>query len=265
MALGEGAIDWASFSMIRMLSGALTLMLAFAILGGRGRVHRQGSWRSAAWLTTYAVAFSYAYLSLGAGTGALILFGTVQLTMIGFGVLRGERPGLLEWTGFVIAAGGLVYLVLPGVEAPDLAGAFLLAMAGLGWGAYRLTGKRPTQAAWATLSSLAPRDLLSLPLPLLPLAPIPASAWGVVLALASGMLATGIGYMIWYAVLPLLTSTRASILQLAVPVIAAIGGGLLLGETIDLRMILASATILGGVALTLLTRPGRRGRSVEGG
>lgn len=257
MALGEGAIDWASFSLIRMLSGALTLMLAFAILGGKGRVVHQGSWRAAGWLTTYAVTFSYAYLTLGAGTGALILFGTVQLTMIGYGVLRGERPSGLEWTGFLIAAAGLVYLVLPGVQSPDVIGALLMAIAGLGWGAYSLLGKGSTHAAWDTMGNLLRTSLLLLPFFLLMLPRAQISSWGIVLALSSGILATGIGYWVWYAVLPLLSAMRAGILQLAVPVIAAVGGGLLLGERIDLRMILASATILGGVALALLNRPVR--------
>jgi drug/metabolite transporter (DMT)-like permease len=255
MALGEGAIDWASFSMIRMGSGALTLVLAFQLLGGKGRVTQHGSWRSAAWLTAYAVTFSYAYLSLGAGTGALILFGTVQLTMIGHGVCRGERPGLLEWTGFLIATGGLVYLVLPGITSPDLFGAFLMALAGLGWGAYSLMGKGSTHAAWDTMGNLLRTSLLFSPIFLLALDRAHLSAYGVLLALLSGVLATGMGYMVWYAVLPKLTATRAGILQLTVPLLAAAAGGLLLGETIDLRILIASVTILGGVALSLLSRP----------
>ncbi len=254
MALEGGAIDWASFSMIRMSSGALTLVLVFGMMRGQGRVWRHGSWRSASWLTAYAVTFSYAYLSLGAGTGALILFGTVQLTMIGYGVLRGERPGVLEWSGFLIAGGGLVYLVLPGVTAPDLMGAILMSGAGLGWGAYSLLGRGSTHAAWDTMGNLLRTSLLFLPVLLLALPTAHFSAYGILLALESGILATGMGYMVWYAVLPHLTATRAGILQLSVPLLAVLGGGLLLGERLGWRILVASAAILGGVAIALLAR-----------
>lgn len=255
MALQDGAIDWASFSMIRMASGALTLAVAFLLARGKERIHRQGSFRSAAWLCTYAITFSYAYLTLGAGTGALILFGTVQLTMIGHGVWRGERPGILEWSGLLIAGAGLVYLVLPGVTAPDLLGAVLMSVAGLGWGAYSIMGRGSTHAAWDTMGNLLRTSFLFAPVLLLALPWTHLSLDGVLLALASGILATGLGYMAWYAVLPSLTSTRAGILQLAVPLLAALGGSLLLGEHLGWRMLLSSVTILGGVALAQLTRP----------
>lgn len=253
-ALGAHVIDAASFTAIRLVSGAAVL----AILA-RGAARGAGSWTSGLALFAYAAAFSFAYLRLTAATGALILFGLVQITMIGSGVARGERPRALEWVGIALSVGGLVALALPGLAAPDPGGAALMAVAGISWGVYSLRGRGATDP----LAVTADNFVRSLPLAaLLVLVGVVAngargatiSMDGVVLATASGALASGLGYSLWYAVLPQLTSTRAAIVQLLVPVLAASAGALLLAEPLTLRFASCAAAILGGVALSVVTR-----------
>ena len=251
-ALGEATIDAASFSALRLLSGALTLWLLVTLR--RGRTKLGGSWPSATCLFLYAVPFSFAYESLATGTGALILFGAVQATMLLAAVLSGERPGWLQWLGLLTALGGLVYLVLPGVSAPDPLGSALMTVAGIGWGFYSLRGRAATDALGETAGNFA----RSLPLVALVstagLGAMRVEATGAMLAVASGSLASGVGYAIWYAALRGLTASVAATVQLSVPVLAAVGGVLFMSEAVTPRLAMASVLILGGVALALLKR-----------
>lgn len=250
LALGAHLIDPAGFTAVRLGSGALALCLLIALrTGGLPRIG--GQWGSAAALFAYAAAFSLAYITLSAGTGALILFGAVQLTMILAGLLAGERPRPAEWLGLALALGGLIVLVRPGLAAPSPAGSALMATAGVAWGVYSLRGRGSTEP----LRNTAGNFLRTLPLALLLLLAAGRGAtWeprGVLLAAASGALASGLGYAIWYAALPALTATRAALVQLLVPVLAAAGGVALLGEAIPLRLPVAAAMVLGGVALAV--------------
>lgn len=226
-----------------------------AVLAARSRVPRAGSWASGAALFAYAAAFSFAYLRLTTATGALILFGCVQVTMIGWGVARGERPTILAWLGFAVAVGGLVALTLPGLAAPDPLGAALMAVAGVAWGIYSLRGRGTRDPLAATADNFA-RALPAAALLLLaiPLTGGELTVRGALLAAGSGAIASGLGYSLWYAALPGLAPTRAAILQLVVPVLAAGGGVVVLGEAVGARLVAASAAILGGVALAVLAR-----------
>ena len=259
-ALADGSIDAASFTAIRIGAGAAMLALIALVRGdGRGRHARSfggaGSWASAFALFAYAAAFSFAYLRLTTATGALILFASVQITMLGVAIARGERPGAIEWLGIATAIGGLVVLVLPGLEAPDPIGLALMASAGIAWGAYSLRGR----GASRPLAVTADNFLRAVPfaaalLIALPLAGGAISPTGVGLAIASGAVASGLGYSLWYAALPHLAPTRAAIVQLSVPVLAATGGALVLGESVTLRLVGATAVILGGIAIVLAAK-----------
>ena len=252
-ALGARSIDAASFTAIRIASGALVLL----VLAGR-RAPRTGSWPSAAALFAYAAAFSFAYLRLTAATGALILFALVQATMIGVGIWRGERPRALEWLGLALAAGGLVALTLPGLAAPDPLGAALMAGAGVAWGIYSLRGRGATNPLAVTADNFARAvPFTALLLVAIPLASGRITTRGALLAATSGALASGIGYSLWYAALPHLRATRAAIVQLSVPVLASLGAVVTLGESISLRLAGATAAILGGVLIAMLARQRR--------
>lgn len=257
LALRTGNLDAASFTAIRLASGALALWLILRARGLHDDRQRAGRWVAALLLFLYAAPFSFAYLQLSAGTGALILFGAVQLTMIGAGLHAGERPPPREWAGLAIALGGLVYLNLPGLSAPAPLGAALMALAGVAWGLYSLLGRK----AVAPIAQTAGSFLLATPLGLaLAAAGLPQahlSVPGVACAVASGALASGGGYAAWYAVLPRLSATRAGTIQLAVPVVAAIGGVAFLGERVSLRLLLSAAAIVGGVALAISARARR--------
>jgi len=250
LALGSHLIDPAGFTAVRLGSGALTLWLVTALRAG-GLPRTEGQWGSAVALFAYAAAFSLAYITLSAGTGALILFGAVQLTMILAGLRAGERPRPAEWLGLALALGGLLVLVRPGLAAPSPVGSALMATAGIAWGVYSLRGRGSTEP----LRNTAGNFLRTLPLAVLMLLAAGGGAtWeprGVLLAVASGALASGLGYAIWYAALPALTATRAALVQLLVPVLAAGGGVALLGEAIPLRLPVAAALVLGGVALAV--------------
>jgi drug/metabolite transporter (DMT)-like permease len=254
LALGRARIDPASFTAIRLLSGAIVLLLLIRATHGGEATRARGSWISAAALFAYAVAFSFAYLRIHAGVGALTLFATVQVTMVGWGWMRGERPRLFEWLGLAIALGGLVALALPGLSRPDPVGLVFMAGAGVAWGIYSLRGR----AARDPLAQTAGNFLRSLPaaagLVVLAL-PMASLTWsGALSAMASGALASGVGYSLWYAALPGLTATRAGILQLSVPALAAAGGIALLGEPLTERLAVSAAAILSGVALAMLAR-----------
>lgn len=252
LALRETAIDPASFTSVRLASGAL--LLGWLLRRRDPAVPAGGDWPSALALWAYAAGFSYAYVGLTAATGALLLFGAVQLTMIGVGLARGERLVALQSAGLLLALAGLAWLLLPGVAAPPPERAALMVVAGVAWGIYSLRGKgarNPTAVTAGNFRRAAlPALLLSL-LALLGLAPWSIDPAGFGYALASGALASGAGYALWYAVLPQIGAAQAATLQLSVPVIAAAGGVLLLGEALTLRLVLASVVVLGGVALVL--------------
>ena len=252
LALIEGEIGAGGFALIRLVSGAV--VLALLVLARSQRP--SGSWRGGFSLFIYAAFFSYAYLGLAAGTGAIILFAVVQITMLGWGIAKGERPTRLQWLGLAIALAALVWLVSPSVEAPPLYAALAMAVAGIGWGVYSLLGKGAGDPTRATAGNFIRASLIAamLAVPALMLYPeTMPSQNGIALAVASGAITSGLGYAIWYTALKDLTSTRAGIAQLSVPAIAAIGGVLFLSEPITLRFSLASGAILGGVALAVLT------------
>ena len=257
LALGQRAIDPASYTTIRLTSGAVMLFVLASRpsrQNKKGQPILRGSGISAALLFLYAITFSFAYLSLNAGTGALILFGTVQVTMLLMALWRGERPQLMEWVGLCLALSGLVYLVFPGLAAPSLLGSALMLLAGMAWGLYSIRGRGSIDP----LADTAGNFVYSVPMVLLILLiafrNIQISTNGILLAALSGALASGLGYVIWYAALKGLTATRAAIVQLSVPVIAAWGGVLLLDETISTRLFIAGQLILGGIGLSVLSR-----------
>jgi len=254
LALGQESIDAVSYTTIRLASGALTLWLIASLQTSSAGPKVRGGWISAAMLFLYAITFSFAYLSLRAGTGALILFGSVQVTMILAALRSGERPQLLEWLGVLLALGGLVYLVLPGLASPSLAGSALMTMAGIAWGVYSLRGR----GASSPLADTAGNFLRAVPLIfavlLVSLKGVHLTQTGILLAVLSGAIASGLGYVIWYAALAGLTATRAAIVQLSVPVLAGWGGVVFLAEEVSLRLILAGALILGGIALAIMGR-----------
>jgi drug/metabolite transporter (DMT)-like permease len=249
LALHRTGIDPASFTALRLASGALVLWLL--LRARRAAPIAAGSWISALALFAYAAAFSFAYVDLSAATGALLLFAAVQATMIGAGLRRGERLSLAQWSGLLVALAGLVVLLLPGATAPSPRGASAMLLAGVAWGIYSLRGRGASDAIAATSDNFLRATPFALAL--LPF----AFAWlrwdttGAYYALASGALASGLGYVLWYRALPQLRAIEAASVQLSVPVIAAMGGVLLLGETLSLRGVAAGAAILGGIALVI--------------
>jgi drug/metabolite transporter (DMT)-like permease len=252
MALKHTSIDAASFTTIRLISGAAMLWLVVRMR--RGPQAGAGNWRSALALFVYAAGFSFAYVSLPAATGALLLFGAVQATMIGYGVWAGERLLKAQVVGLVLAIGGLVGLLLPGLSAPPLQGAVLMLGAGAAWGVYSLRGKGAGDPTRVTAGNFLRAVPVAAALSILTLSGFSLDTAGLWYAVSSGALASGIGYAIWYTALPALKATHAATVQLSVPVIAASGGVVLLGEPITLRLVLASAAILGGIALVLLEK-----------
>lgn len=254
MALGPGEIDAAGFTVIRLVSGTVTLAALVLASGKTRNPAKSGSWGSGFFLFAYAVCFSFAYLGLSTATGALILFGCVQLTMVGFSLAKGVRPRPIEWIGLTVAFGGLVYLVLPGLSAPPLMNALLMAAAGIAWGFYTLRGKGSADPLADTAGNFVRSVPMAAAVALLFLPETHLSARGVLLAVLSGAVASGIGYSVWYAALRHHTPTRAAVLQLSVPVIAAIGGIAFLAEAASTRLFIAGALILGGIGLTLIKR-----------
>jgi drug/metabolite transporter (DMT)-like permease len=259
LALGHTGMDAASFTAIRLLSGALALWLIVGLRGGIAAAG--GNWPSAFALFTYAAAFSFAYVSLPAGAGALLLFGAVQATMILAGLRAGERLSLKQGVGLTLALGGLVYLMLPGLSAPPLGGALLMLGAGMAWGVYSLRGRGTADPAGATAGNFLRAAPLGIGLGAAALPWAQFDLAGAGYAVLSGALASGAGYAVWYAALRGLSATRAATVQLSVPVIAAAGGALLLGEPLTLRLAFAAAAVLGGIALVVhapAVRPSRR-------
>lgn len=277
LALEQFTIDPASFTLIRLLSGAIVLtilllsvpklMLPEQPLSADGaansnEVHankcfrlfslKQSTWLGGLSLFAYAACFSFAYISLPTGTGALILFAMVQITMLSYALVKGSRFSVAQWFGFAMALVGLVYLFLPGLSAPPLLGATLMGIAGIAWGVYSILGKRVANPTQSTTENFIRASIITLLLSLIFINDISISLQGAVLAIASGALTSGIGYAIWYAVLPFLKAASSASLQLTVPVIATIGGMVWLGEEISIRLALASISILGGVAIVVL-------------
>jgi drug/metabolite transporter (DMT)-like permease len=257
LALGTLSIDAASFTAVRLVSGAITLLILLTVRQRAGDAKQwvsAGSWRGAAYLWLYAASFSFAYVQLDTATGALLLFGTVQLTMIVTSLLRGERLSALEWLGLWIAVGGFLYLILPGLTAPTRIGFLLMVISGMAWGFYTLNGRgssRPLADTAGNFVRAAPFALL-LYLPFTD--SILISSTGFWLAVASGSLASGIGYALWYSVLPRLTGIQASVLQLSVPVLAALGGALIVGEALTTQLLISTVLLLGGIGVFLMGR-----------
>ncbi len=267
LALGPGAIDAAMFTVIRLGSGAVALfVIATSIPRPKTLRSQAGSWTSALFLFLYAMPFSFAYVTLGVGTGALILFLSVQATMLAGAIRAGDHIHWTEALGILVALAGLAFLVSPGLSAPDPVGALLMALAGVAWGIYSLRGRHSTDPIGDTAANF----LRSVPFAVivgaaaaLRAAAVGAggsarhSARGALLAVCSGVLASGLGYAVWFAALRKLRAPQAAALQLIVPVIAAVGGVWLLSERASLRLIVSAALILGGVGLALIGRASR--------
>lgn len=251
-ALQHTAIDAASFTTIRLISGALMLWLV--VLIRQGKYTGGGGWLSAFALFAYAAGFSFAYLSLSTATGALLLFGAVQATMIGYGIWVGERLLKPQIVGLVLALVGLTGLLLPGLSAPPLYGSVLMLGAGVAWGIYSLRGKGAGDPTKVTAGNFLRAVPIAAILSIVTLKVSSLDFAGFGYAVSSGAFASGVGYAIWYTVLPALKATNAATVQLSVPVIAALGGVVILGEPITLRLVLASAAILGGIALVILEK-----------
>jgi drug/metabolite transporter (DMT)-like permease len=254
MALATGEMDAASFTAVRLFSGAVVLAILWSSFSKTQSAAKSGNWTSAFFLFGYAICFSFAYLGLTAAAGALILFGAVQMTMIGVSIIRGEHPGRLEWIGLAVAGSGLIYLFFPGLSAPPLLSACLMAAAGIAWGAYTLRGKGSADPLGDTAGNFV-RSVPMVAIATLPfLSQADLSTRGVILAVLSGAVASGIGYTVWYTALKHHTATQAAVMQLAVPVIAAFGGVMLLSEALTTRLLIAAALILGGIAMTIAGR-----------
>ncbi len=252
LALKHTSIDAASFTTIRLVSGAVMLWLVVRIR--RGTYTGEGSWLSAFALFAYAAGFSFAYVSLPAATGALLLFGAVQTTMIGYGVWAGERLLKLQLVGLLLALGGLVGLLLPGLSAPPLQGSVLMLGTGIAWGIYSLRGRGVGDPTRVTAGNFLRAVPISMAFSIIMLNGSSLDTTGFWYAVSSGALASGIGYAIWYTALPSLKAANAATVQLSVPLIAALGAVVILGEPITLRLVLSSVAILGGIALVILEK-----------
>jgi len=254
LALGQQALDAASFTEIRLLSGAAMLYLLSSVRSRQLSAPSAGSWSATLMLFLYAVTFSFAYNTLDTGTGALILFGAVQMTMILITLMTGNRLHILEWLGVVLAFSGFVYLVLPGVGAPSLNGFILMTVAGIAWGIYTLKGRGSTQPLLETTGNFIRTIPLLAVLAIITSGQAHYTVDGILLAVLSGSIASGIGYAIWYMALGRLTSTLAAVVQLLVPVIAALGGVILIAEVLSLRLLVSGALILGGILAVVFAR-----------
>jgi drug/metabolite transporter (DMT)-like permease len=267
LALGHGLLDAGTFATVRVLCGALLLALLAARLAPPEEVaspprhERRESgrdWTAALALSAYLVCFTYAYRSLEAGTGALLLFGAVQLTMFAAALHARERLTAAGWFGVAFAIAGLCYLVAPGLTAPDPVGAVLMVAAGVAWGVYSLRGRSAAHPLQSTASNFVGAVPMVALVSLFATRSHHVTMHGLVLAAMSGAITSGLGYVVWYAALPLLSKARAATVQLSVPIIAALGGVLLLAEPFTARLLIASIATLGGVAIVVLTRPAPR-------
>lgn len=252
LALNDDVIDAASFTSIRLFSGIIFLLFLVVIRTKKRINIKNGSWISAFFLFLYAIAFSYAYITLDTGTGALILFGSVQATMIGYGLLKGKRLLLIEWVGLFVALVGLFVLLIPGASAPSLSGFALMSISGIAWGFYTLAGS----GSKTPLIDTANNFLRTLPfialVTILTFENIQISNQGIILAIVSGAVTSGLGYAIWYSALARLTVTQAATIQLTVPIIAAFGGVLFSNEVITIKLITSSILVLGGILVVIV-------------
>lgn len=278
LALGDGSIDWVSFTVIRLLSGALTLLLILKINGVltkprypdaqvTGKNNQQslikqqqlmlkqhqsaGSWLGGVMLFVYAASFSYAYTLLDTATGALILFAAVQLTMILLAIIKGARLKLIEWLGVITAFVGFVYLVVPDINSPSMDGLLFMTISGIAWGVYTLKGKQTTQPLRDTCANFVRSIPLVLVLFLVSLGQLELSDKGVWLAIIAGSVTSAMGYSIWYVALNGLSATKAAVVQLSVPVIAAFGGVIFVAETLTSRLMIASIVVLTGMLMVV--------------
>ncbi|HSG44901.1 MAG TPA: DMT family transporter [Anaerolineales bacterium] len=254
LALGQDTIDAISYTTVRLVSGAVMLFILASLQRKANSPVLRGNWSSAAFLFLYAFTFSLAYLNLSTGTGALILFGSVQITMIIIALWSGERPSPLEWIGLFLALGGLIYLVFPGLTAPSPLGSALMTIAGVAWGFYTLRGRGSQNPIPSTAGNFVFSVPMILIVLLFSLKSIHISSSGILYAVISGAITSGAGYAIWYAALRGLTTTRAATVQLSVPIIAAWSGVVVLGENVSIRLFIAGILILGGIALALSSR-----------
>lgn len=252
VALKQTGIDPASFTTIRLASGAVMLWLI--VLVRKGSIARYGNWLSALALFVYAAGFSFAYVSIPASTGALLLFGAVQATMIGYGLWKGERLQKMQIAGFALAVGGVVGLILPGLSAPSLSGSLLMLSAGAAWGVYSLHGKGSGNATIVTAENFLRAVLMATVLSAVMYDGMSMTSAGFWYAVVSGALASGIGYAVWYTALSVLKATSAATVQLSVPVLAAAGGIVFLDESVTMRLVLSSVAVLGGIALVILEK-----------
>jgi drug/metabolite transporter (DMT)-like permease len=266
LALADNTIDAATFTAARLLAGMTVLGTLLAIRQRTAirpsaaaeqvptvkNTLAAGSWSAALMLFVYALSFSFAYVSLDTATGALILFGAVQITMVIAGLRSASRLSLLEWAGLAIAFGGFVYMVLPGVDMPAPFGLGLMTCAGVAWGIYSLLGR----GSKAPLADTATNFLRTLPFTLFVLIfAIDQGYWsqeGLILAIVSGGVTSGLGYAIWYRALAGLTTTQAAVVQLLVPVFAAIGGILFADELLTTRLMFAALLVLGGILMVVI-------------
>ena len=251
LALADSSIDAASFTTVRLVSGAIALLIILSATSRGARPASYGSWMSAAMLFLYAACFSFAYISLDTGIGALILFGMVQATMVAGALMAGDRPTVAEWIGWLLAVGGFVYLVSPGLTAPSPGGSALMAIAGIAWGIYSLRGRNESFALAGTTYNFVRSVPLVLVVSAFSLQDLHLTTNGVVLAILSGTITSGVGYAVWYTALQSISSMQAAMVQLSVPVLAAAGGILLLSESISLRLFVSSLLILGGIFLAI--------------
>lgn len=251
-ALGSGMLDAATFALVRLIAGAVTLAVLVRV---RNRpVRDYGSWVSAIALGVYIVPFTLAYSRINASVGALVLFGAVQVTMIGAGLIRGERPARVDWIGVLLAIGGLVVLTVPGVTAPDPIGIAMMAIAGVCWGVYSLVGREAPDPLAATAGNFARATVAGILFATVSGSSRHLTPHGLLLATASGSLASGVAYTFWYAALPALAAWRAAVVQLIVPVLTALSAALILGEALTSRLTLATTLVLLGVLLTIVPR-----------
>ena len=252
LALGNGSIDALSFTGIRLVSGAIALFIILSIKGNNKGISSKGSWTASFTLFLYAITFSYAYLSVDTGTGALILFGSVQITMILLSLISGTRLHISEWSGVIVAFTGFIYLIFPSITSPSINGFILMSVSGISWGIYTLKGRNSKNPLMDTTYNFLRTIPFVALLAVFTMQNIDFSSEGVIFALLSGGIASGVGYTIWYIALGDLSSTQAAVIQLSVPVIAAIGGVWFVSEIITFRLIISATIVLGGILMVVL-------------
>ena len=254
LALGNEQIDAASFAAIRLLSGVAFLLLIFKFSNQKEQPESKGSWVSALMLFVYAITFSYAYISLETGIGALILFASVQFTMVISSLFLGNKITALQWVGVTMAFLGFVYLVFPTLSTPSAKGFSLMLVAGIAWGFYTLLGSASKNPLSDTLYNFSKTLPLVLVLLFFTVSQASFSSKGILIAVIAGGITSGVGYAIWYSVLTEISAIKASVLQLSVPVISALGGALFSDEAITIRLVISTAIIISGILIVVLNK-----------